>query len=45
MKVVSLIECGVWGSNILRDLIRLNCRVYVVVMTPAPEQKPVPMAR
>lgn len=30
MKVIGLIGCGVWGSNILRDLIQLNCNVFVV---------------
>jgi len=29
MKTVGLIGCGNWGSNILRDLIKLDCRVYV----------------
>lgn len=30
MKVIGLIGCGVWGSNILRDLLKLNCKIYVV---------------
>lgn len=30
MKTVGLIGCGAWGSNILRDLIKLDCQVYVV---------------
>ncbi len=30
MKVVGLIGCGAWGSNILRDLVKLDCQVYVV---------------
>jgi predicted dehydrogenase len=30
MKKIGLIGCGNWGSNILRDLIQLNCEVYVV---------------
>jgi len=30
MRLIGLIGCGAWGSNILRDLIRLNCNVYVV---------------
>jgi len=30
MKAIGLIGCGVWGSNILRDLIKLDCKVYVV---------------
>ena len=30
MKIIGLIGCGAWGENILRDLIRLNCKVYVV---------------
>jgi predicted dehydrogenase len=30
MKLIGLIGCGVWGSNILRDLIRLDCNVCVV---------------
>lgn len=29
MKAIGLIGCGNWGKNILRDLIRLNCKVYV----------------
>lgn len=30
MKVIGLIGCGTWGKNILRDLILLNCKTYVV---------------
>jgi predicted dehydrogenase len=30
LKVVGLIGCGAWGKNILRDLIKLHCRVFVV---------------
>ncbi len=30
MKVIGLIGCGAWGKNILRDLLLLNCQVYVV---------------
>lgn len=30
MKIIGLIGCGNWGSNILRDLIQLGCEVYVV---------------
>ena len=30
MATIGLIGCGGWGKNILRDLIRLNCIVYVV---------------
>ncbi|MFC1791526.1 Gfo/Idh/MocA family protein [Gemmatimonadota bacterium] len=30
MKAVGLVGCGAWGSNILRDLIALDCRVNVV---------------
>ena len=30
MKIVGLIGCGAWGSNILRDLIKLDCKVYMV---------------
>jgi predicted dehydrogenase len=30
MKSIGLIGCGAWGKNILRDLIQLNCQVYVV---------------
>jgi predicted dehydrogenase len=26
---IGLVGCGAWGKNILRDLIALNCRVYV----------------
>jgi phosphoglycerate dehydrogenase-like enzyme len=29
MKTIGLVGCGNWGSNILRDLLRLDCRVYV----------------
>lgn len=34
MKTIGLIGCGKWGSNILRDLIALNCKVYVVDIDP-----------
>lgn len=34
MKSIGLIGCGDWGSNILRDLLRLNCNVYVVDIEP-----------
>ena len=27
---IGLIGCGRWGKNILRDLITLNCHVFVV---------------
>ncbi len=30
MTTIGLIGCGGWGKNILRDLIRLKCTVYVV---------------
>ena len=30
MKLIALIGCGNWGNNILRDLVQLNCNVYVV---------------
>ncbi|MFC1813649.1 Gfo/Idh/MocA family protein [Thermodesulfobacteriota bacterium] len=30
MKEIGLIGCGAWGKNILRDLLLLNCKVYVV---------------
>ena len=30
MKTIGLIGCGAWGSNILRDSLTLNSRVYVV---------------
>ncbi|MHB8085184.1 MAG: Gfo/Idh/MocA family protein [Dehalococcoidia bacterium] len=30
MKAVGLIGCGNWGKNILRDLIQLGCKVYVL---------------
>jgi predicted dehydrogenase len=30
MATIGLIGCGNWGKNILRDLIRLQCAVYVV---------------
>ena len=29
MTTVGLVGCGNWGSNILRDILRLNCRAYV----------------
>ncbi|MCX6555303.1 MAG: hypothetical protein NTZ12_09890 [Candidatus Aminicenantes bacterium] len=29
-KVIGLIGCGAWGTNILRDLLSLQCRVLVV---------------
>ncbi len=29
MKSIGLIGCGKWGKNILRDLLLLNCNVYV----------------
>jgi predicted dehydrogenase len=29
-NVIGLIGCGAWGTNILRDLISLHCRVLVV---------------
>lgn len=34
MEIVGLIGCGNWGSNILRDLIQLDCEVYVVDIDP-----------
>ena len=30
MTTIGLVGCGGWGKNILRDLIRLTCCVYVV---------------
>jgi len=30
MKAIGLIGCGAWGTNILRDLISLNSKVYIV---------------
>ncbi|MGD0338896.1 MAG: Gfo/Idh/MocA family oxidoreductase [Bacteroidota bacterium] len=30
MKLIGLVGCGNWGTNILRDLLRLHCAVYVV---------------
>jgi predicted dehydrogenase len=30
MQSIGLIGCGNWGKNILRDLVRLNCNVYVI---------------
>lgn len=35
MKTIGLIGCGKWGSNILRDLLALNCKVYVVDIDPS----------
>ncbi len=29
MKTIGLVGCGAWGSNILRDLLSLNCKVNV----------------
>jgi len=29
MKTIGLVGCGNWGSNILRDILRLECKVYV----------------
>ena len=29
MKIIGLVGCGSWGKNILRDLIQLDCQVYV----------------
>lgn len=29
MKTIGLVGCGNWGSNILRDILRLDCKVYV----------------
>jgi predicted dehydrogenase len=29
MKIIGLVGCGAWGSNILRDLLSLNCIVNV----------------
>ena len=29
-KLLALFGCGLWGRNILRDLVALNCRVVVV---------------
>ena len=29
MKTIGLVGCGAWGENILRDLIRLNCKTCV----------------
>jgi predicted dehydrogenase len=34
MISIGLIGCGNWGKNILRDLIRLKCAVYVVDIAP-----------
>ena len=34
MKSIGLVGCGSWGSNILRDLLRLGCRVYVADIDP-----------
>ncbi|MEM9300547.1 MAG: Gfo/Idh/MocA family oxidoreductase [Pseudomonadota bacterium] len=34
MKSVGLIGCGLWGQNILRDLLRLGCRVHVCDIEP-----------
>lgn len=29
-KTIGLLGCGLWGQNILRDLLALGCRVFVV---------------
>jgi predicted dehydrogenase len=34
MNVIGLVGCGNWGRNILRDLIRLHCTVYVADIDP-----------
>lgn len=39
MKIIGLIGCGAWGSNILRDLIKLNCNVNVVDIDAAARAK------
>ena len=35
MTSIGLIGCGAWGINILRDLLRLDCKVLVVDPSPA----------
>jgi predicted dehydrogenase len=37
-KVVGLVGCGLWGRNILRDLISLGCRVHVADPSAATRQ-------
>jgi len=39
MKIVGLIGCGSWGKNILRDLLLLNCNVYVVDKDPEAKKR------
>ena len=34
MKMIGLIGCGSWGSNIMRDLLALDCSVHVVDIDP-----------
>ncbi len=38
-KIVALIGCGVWGTNILRDLLALHCRVLVADTDPKARAK------
>ena len=33
-KTISLVGCGAWGTNILRDLLALKCRVIVADIDP-----------
>lgn len=39
MPDIALIGCGNWGKNILRDLVRLGCRVHVADPDPAARQR------
>ena len=41
MRKIGLIGCGKWGSNILRDLLALNCKVYVVDIDPLAAERAV----
>ena len=39
IKAIGLIGCGVWGANILRDLLGLHCQVLVVDIDPQARTK------
>ena len=39
MKSIGLIGCGSWGKNILRDLLKLGCMVYVADIDEAARER------
>lgn len=39
MLTVGLVGCGAWGTNILRDLVKLGCRTLVADINPAVREK------